>query len=500
MSLRGVPAPLSPHQTHKSRIRSTIRRTNSLRQRAKKNDCSERNILATTKTDATEPLKIIIAGGGLGGLFAAICMLKLGLEVTVLERTKAYKPLGGPIQLASNGMGCVHAVSSRLAQAIELVSRPFWSTRSGIRDGLTAEWMFTFDAITQIPADENLPFSVCVDRSDLQNVLLEELKSISPDKEVLRLGAAVARYEQTTEGVCVKLESGETLIGDVLVGADGIWSTVRSQLFGELSPSVQDRFSLASYTGFKLYSGLPLFQTSDYFDTGYSAFIGPDHYFVVCPDRFGRVQWYAFIQTLPHTANSVTPKLDLLQIFKDWSPQVTELIRATAEDEINQRDMLDRAPSVTKCWSSGHVTLLGDSCHATMPNIGQGAGLAFEDGFMLAQMLSEIGSRSEIPPTLQKFYLRRIFRTAAVQGLGRMNSEAIKILTPLLPIRPLVNFVLSPLLPIVFYLQFKYCYSFCPVQLDSKESRGIAQRMRDRHVAESLREWASTDEITKNVL
>lgn len=488
---------LAPYHNRNSRVRSTLRRArrkSRLCQRARNNQCNKRTAFATGKTVDIEPLKIIIAGGGLGGLFAAICMLKLGMQVTVLERTKAYRPLGGPIQLASNGMGCVHAVSSSLARAIELVSRPFWSTTSGIRDGLTAEWMFTFDAITQIPADENLPFSICIDRSDLQNALLDELTTAFPHREVLRLGAAVKRYEQTSDGVCVELESGETLMGDVLVGADGIWSTVRSQLFGEATLSVEDRFSVASYTGFKLYSGLPLFETPDYFDTGYSAFIGPDNYFVVCPDRFGRVQWYAFIQTPPCTPNSVTPKLDLLQIFKTWSPQVTELIRATAEDEINQRDLLDRAPSVTKCWSSGRVTLLGDACHATMPNIGQGAGLAFEDGYVLAQMLSEIRSHSEIPPTLQNFYRQRIFRTAAVQGLGRMNSEAIKLLTPLLPIRPLVNFILSPLLPVVFYLQFKYCYSFCPAQLDSQESQQNAQRMRERHVTESLREWAGTGE------
>ena len=85
----------------------------------------------------------------------------------------------------------------------------------------------------------------------------------------------------------------------------------------------------------------------------------------------------------------------------------------------------------------------GDSCHATMPNIGQGAGLAFEGCYELAKILEKVENRSEVPSTLDSFYKKRILRTAAMQGLGRMNSEAIKILTPLLPIRPLVEYFIG---------------------------------------------------------
>jgi zeaxanthin epoxidase len=429
---------------------------------------------------------IIIAGGGLGGLFAAICLVQQGMNVTVLERTKEYKPLGGPIQLASNGMGVAHAISDELAKNIRAASRPFWSTKSGIRDGITSEWMFTFDAITQIPCEDSLPFSICIDRSDLQSVLLEELNRVSTDREVVRMGTAVSRYFESDKGVEVFLENGETLSCDILIGADGIWSTVRSQMFDEVSSTVNDRFAIASYTGFKLYSGLPISNSSDYFDLGYSAFIGPDHYFVVCPDRFGRVQWYAFVKALPRTPTSTPSKKTLTNTFKDWAPEVRNLIAATDEGGIIQRDLLDRTPSIRKSWAKGNVVLLGDSCHATMPNIGQGTGLAFEDGYMLAQMLSKLNSRSEISEILQRFYRRRIVRTAVVQGLGRLNSEAIKLLTPLLPVRPVVDFILSPLLPAVFYLQFKYCYSFCPFRMDVHESRRYAEEMKSRHMVETL--------------
>ncbi|MBI20082.1 MAG: hypothetical protein CMB73_05855 [Euryarchaeota archaeon] len=442
----------------------------------------------------TQPLEVIIAGGGLGGLFTAICLLEKGFKVTVLERTAEYKPLGGPIQLASNGMGVVHAISDELAERIQSVSRPFWSTRSGIRDGLTSKWMFTFDAITEIPAADNLPFSLCIDRSDLQAALIDHLNSISPHNDVVRLDSGVSRYERSDEGVLVELEDGRTLSGDILIGADGIWSTVRSQLFNENCQSTQDKFAVASYTGFKLYSGLPQVELSEYFDIGYCAFIGPNHYFVVCPDRNGRVQWYAFVRTPPHTPNCEAPKETLREIFTEWAPEVKCLIEATSAGSIVQRDLLDRAPSITKSWADGRVTLLGDSCHATMPNIGQGTGLAFEDGYVLAHMLAAVQSRSDIPRTLQRFYRCRIIRTSIIQGLGRLNSEAIKFLTPLLPIRSVVDFFLSPLLPRIFFLQFKYCYSLCPIRVESHDSVRIAAMMNERHFAETLSAWAGSED------
>jgi 2-polyprenyl-6-methoxyphenol hydroxylase-like FAD-dependent oxidoreductase len=232
-----------------------------------------------------------------------------------------------------------------------------------------------------------------------------------------------------------------------------------------------------------------------FFEIGYSAFIGPDHYFVVCPNRFGRLQWYAFVKTPPLMAELANPKAFLDDTFKNWSLPVRELILASKDDEIIQRDLLDRAPSIQKSWASNFVTLIGDSCHATMPNIGQGTGLAFEDGYVLADMLSTASTRADIPQILQRFYRKRIFRTATVQGLGRLNSEAIKLLTPFLFIRPVVNFLLSPLLPSVFYLQFLYCYSFCPSKISSQKSMKIASLMQLRHVGECKQAWRQNRQL-----
>jgi zeaxanthin epoxidase len=463
---------------------------------------------ASLPDDVTKdaPLRVLVAGGGLGGLFAAISLRNAGADVVVIERTSQYRPFGGPIQLASNGVSTIKATSESLFRKVHDVSRPFWRTTSGIRDGLKGNWMFTFGAITEIPDENDLPFSICVDRSDLQEVLLDEIREtrsrgdgdgdVNGNGIFVQMGSSVSRYENVPRpggGVRVTLDDGSEITADVLVGADGIWSKVRAQMFREPS-GVKGAGSTASFTGYKLYSGLPVFQPYYYEDVGYSAFIGPDHYFVACPDRSGRVQWYAFIKaTAPNAPDQIDPSAFLRTTLKGWAPEVLELIRATDSSEIQQRDLWDRFPSVARSWADGCATLLGDSCHATMPNIGQGAGLAFEDGYELSRLLKDVKKRSEVPKALSAFYRNRIVRTAAVQGLGRMNSEAIKVLTPLLPVRPLVEYFIGPFLPLVFRAQFGYCYSFCPEKMDAREARELADAMRARHGEEARVAWTEAE-------
>lgn len=440
-----------------------------------------------------QKMKVMIAGGGLGGLFLAISLIKKGFEVTVLERTENYRAFGGPIQLASNGTGTLKATSERLYTAVQRHSRPFWGTLSGIKDGFTGEWMFRFDAITRIPNERNLPFALCIDRSDLQTCLLGEIQLLNSDERYghanILMGAALKSYRQDalTRKVSVELENGSSLEGDILVGADGIWSTVRAQMLCEPQHRRGSRSS-ASHTGFRLFSALPIHQCADFFDIGYCAYIGPENYFVTCPDRSGRMQWYAFIKSKPEAEQIENPKDFLLKTFQGWSSDVTALISVSEEQDISQRDLWDRPPCL-KGWSDGNVVLLGDSCHATMPNIGQGCGLAFEDAFVLSHILDDLKDPYEAASALKVYCSQRLLRTAAIQGLGRMNSEAIKILTPLLPIKPVIDFVISPFLPLVFELQFGYCYSFCPSTESSNDSVRYADQMRKRHEAECISAW-----------
>ena len=462
-----------------------------------KSRCKTRQLLTCARVNGSsalheDTLRIVVAGGGLGGLYLAICLMKKGFCVTVIERTAEYRNFGGPIQLASNGMSVLKATSQRLYESVQQNSRPFWGTKSGIKYGYTGEWMFTFDAITEIPKRMELPFAVCIDRSDLQHCLLNEIRSLNLEDSCGRteiiMDATVTSYHQDskTGKVRANLEPGTHVEGDVLIGADGIWSTVRSQMFDEQNG--RGSKSTASYTGYKLFSSLPLYQTDDFFEIGYCAYIGPDNYFVTCPDRHGRIQWYAFVKSSPESDYIEDSKSFLLQKFERWTPEVRAILARSENFDISQRDLWDRPPCL-RSWSNGRVALLGDSCHATMPNIGQGSGLAFEDAFVLSNLLGEVKHPHDIDGALKKYYAQRIWRTATIQGLGRMNSEAIKILTPLLPIKSLIDFVISPFLPLVFNAQFGFCYSFCPEKEAAVTSISSAARMNKRHIEECMESW-----------
>lgn len=103
-----------------------------------KSRCKTRQLPTYARANGTialreDTLHVVVAGGGLGGLFLAICLMRKGLRVTVIERTAEYRNFGGPIQLASNGMSVLKATSQRLYESVQQNSRPFWGTKSGIK-------------------------------------------------------------------------------------------------------------------------------------------------------------------------------------------------------------------------------------------------------------------------------------------------------------------------------------------------------------------------------
>jgi len=201
---------------------------------------------------ADAPLKIAIAGGGVGGLTTSLGLLKAGFDVTLYEKTGAFARFGGPIQFASNALSTLKAVDERL---FERVMEKFTFTgtrRCGIKDGLRADGKFSMTPVADprylvdetVPADWylefplkqcadffKLPYTGVINRPDLQEILLDECRAIKPD--FLVNGAKVASYTNTADGVDVTLGDGTTVSADVLVGSDGIWSAVRAQMYNE---------------------------------------------------------------------------------------------------------------------------------------------------------------------------------------------------------------------------------------------------------------------------
>jgi len=416
------------------------------------------------------PLRVIISGAGVGGLVLAKELSKNPkMEVTVLERTDQFKRFGGPIQLASNALEVLKDMDKPIYDEIMNKFTYTGDKTNGIKDGIRDEWYAKFDLAS--PAESrSMPYTGVIERPDLQQIYLDALP-----KGVVQNGDGVKSYKTNAKGHGVKaiMESGNTVEGDVLIGADGIWSAVRAEMRNE--PLRGDGSGVA-YSGYTVFAGELDYDSFDNGDVGYKVYIGPGQYFVITDIGNGRYQWYAFLAKPPGSAEK-EEKPDgnvkyLGDIFLGWSKDIHHILQATKENEIEQRDLYDRPPSILKPWTKGPVALLGDSVHAMMPNLGQGGCQAIEDSFVIAQELSTAASRNEIEGKLKSYKSRRLIRSAAVQGLSRFASDIIirgfdtpaKINTKdgikfeNFNYAGIVTKMLQPILPIFFTIQFAFLY------------------------------------------
>jgi zeaxanthin epoxidase len=165
----------------------------------------------------------------------------------------------------------------------------------------------------------------------------------------------------------VKFTNGGVIDGfDVLVGADGIWSNIRSQVWNEPT----EKPGTCTYSGYTLFAAENImdptsdfFKADGYFDAGYKVYIGPGKYFVTSDVGSGRIQWYAFL-ALPPGTKARASNLDFLkEQFDGWTGEIHSCLQNTPEDIVEQRDLYDRRPSVLKSWSKGAITMLGDAVH-----------------------------------------------------------------------------------------------------------------------------------------
>lgn len=458
------------------------------------------------------PLKVAIAGGGVGGLTCALYMLKKGFDVTVYEKTQAFARFGGPIQFASNALSVLKEIDDRLFDRV-MEKFTFTGTRTcGIKDGLRADGSFrmTDDSIDYLwnpdaPADWfvkfplkecadlfGLPYTGVIDRPDLQDILMDECTQLKSDFIVN--GNQVTAYEDRGkgDGVEITLADGSKVDADILVGADGIWSAVRNQMYDEggvKSTSKDGKTKQGcKYSGYTVFAGETVLKTNDYYETGYKVYIGPQRYFVTSDVGDGRIQWYAFFALPPGTKKAPSgwggstrdeqsdPEENLVEYIKSlhegWSDEVFTVLDATSPDSVEQRDLYDRSPELFRSWAKGNVVLMGDAVHAMMPNLGQGGCQAIEDAYVLTESLAATKSTGKLQDSLQEYYKKRILRASAVQFLSRLASDLIinAFDTPWSPHDNLgktwksyLTFFWKPLLQyLIFPAQFAFLYSFYP--------------------------------------
>lgn len=374
-------------------------------------------------------LRLLVAGGGIGGLVFALAAKKKGFEVVVFEKDlSAIRGEGqyrGPIQIQSNALAALEAIDLDVAEEVMNTGCITGDRINGLVDGISGNWYVKFDTFTPA-AERGLPVTRVISRMALQQILAHAV-----GEDVIINGSNVTKFEDNGDKVTVTLEDGQSYEGDLLVGADGIWSKVRKNLFGPKE---------AVYSGYTCYTGIADFVPADIETVGYRVFLGHKQYFVSSDVGAGKMQWYAFHKEAPGGVDSPRGKKErLLKIFGGWCDNVIDLILATDEDAILRRDIYDRIPILT--WGKGRVTLLGDSVHAMQPNMGQGGCMAIEDGYQLAVELdkswkesSESGTPIDVVTSLKRYENARKLRVAIIHGLARMAALMASTYKPYLGI------------------------------------------------------------------
>ncbi|GFY92135.1 zeaxanthin epoxidase [Actinidia rufa] len=378
--------------------------------------CEERGYLGL---DGRKRLRILIAGGGVGGLVLALAAKKRGYDVKVFERDlSAVRGEGqhrGPIQLLSSALAVLESIDKDVAKRIVEAGCVTGNRINGLADGLSGDWFTKFDLFT--PAvTRGLPVTQVICRIALQNILVSAV-----GKDIVDNNSKVVDFADDSNKVRVILEDGRHYEGDVLVGADGIWSKVRSKLFGAQP---------AHYSNYTCYSGLTNF-VPPYVDTvGYRVFLGSNQYFVASDVGSGKMQWYAFHKEAPMNDDPPGKKERLLELFGSWCSEVVTLISETAEDMILQRDIYDR--DMIYPWGIGRVTLLGDAAHPMQPNLGQGGCMAIEDCYQLILELDKVAQdgydvclSNEIVLALKRYEKKRMYRVSIVHAMSRMASKML---------------------------------------------------------------------------
>ncbi|GAB3974486.1 FAD-dependent monooxygenase [Plantactinospora veratri] len=358
---------------------------------------------AGTHPSPPDPLRIGIVGGGIGGLSAALSLLRAGFDVRVYERAATLAETGAGVQISPNASRILH----RLGLAAELA-------RTGVRPVALHQRRWA-DGRTLLRAplgaalEERFGYPYYqMHRADLLAALA---RAVPADR--LHLGHRLTGLTEHGDSVTASFEGGVRAECDVLVGADGIHSTVRGELFGA---------EAARFTGCVAYRGLVPAHRLRHLELEVSGevWLGPGrhfvHYFV--SDR-RLVNFVAVLERDAWRRESWTDRGDLgeaLAAYADWHPQVRAILSAV--DETYVWALFDRPP--LRRWSVGRVTLLGDACHPMLPFMAQGAAQAIEDGATLATCLAEPGT--DPAAALARYERVRLPRTSRMQALSADNK------------------------------------------------------------------------------
>ncbi|VEG29585.1 FAD-dependent monooxygenase [Actinomyces howellii] len=358
--------------------------------------------------------RVIVLGGGIGGLCTSIALRQVGVDAVVYEQARQFSEVGAGIQVWVKGMQALRqlGVAGAVREAgAEVHHHRFFNAKGAP--------LYSAD-LADLARRTGAPAPVMIARSALIDAL-----ATGVDPEAVRLGRRVASVEQHDDKVTVRFDDASSDEADLLIAADGINSMVRRRLFPEV------RIRTASYRYVR-----SLVEHPAPFDHHvFAMFFGRGNRIAVGDCGYGRLYWLVGLKkpTVPLDGDLDTLKVDLLRRFQTFPEGIASVIEATPADSLIHHTVRDLEPMET--WGRGRVLLLGDAAHATTPNLGRGSEQAMLDAIELAGLLrsTDLADAAQLRRVLDTYSRSRRPEAEALQQtswrIGNITSWQNPVMT-----------------------------------------------------------------------
>ncbi|WP_350305817.1 FAD-dependent monooxygenase [Photorhabdus viridis] len=345
-----------------------------------------------------KPLKVIIIGAGIGGLTTAVALQHIGCTVEIYEQAPELRTSGSGLSVMSNASVALGALG------INLNLEHFGAPVETFEIRTASDRLLRRLPVTEVSA-ENGAASVCISRKALQQALLQQL----PDIEV-KVSARAVEINQSATGISVKFTDGREAQGDILIGADGIYSTVRTLMHGSEPIRTADYICWLAITRYQHQQITP----------GYIVhYWGAGKRIGLIDIGGGEIYWWGTANMKDKQARTWQgSNQDVAGFYQGWPNIVSDIILKTPSTDIIAVPAQDR--HFSPHWGKGRITLLGDAAHPMLASLGQGAGMAMEDAAVLAHAIIQKAD----PIAALRFYEKtRIPRAEMMVNASRSMSD-----------------------------------------------------------------------------
>ncbi len=361
----------------------------------------------------SDQLRVGIIGGGIGGVALARALARRGIDCHLFEQAPAFGEVGAGVQMTPNAVKVLKA----LGLGAELARIGFLPEAMVGLNWETADELFRTPLKVACPVNFGAEY-YHVHRADLHGILAQDLPA-----DRITFNARCTGVEEQEDGVLARFDDGSQFKADLIVGADGIHSPVRASLWGQDEPQ---------FTGHMCWRALvPVDQHPLPFVGPNAAFwMGPKAHVVTYYVKGGKaVNIVAVTETADWVEESWTEPSsteELLGAYQGWHDDLIRLFKMTDPAQTFKWGLFDHDPMAH--WSTDRATLLGDAAHPMLPFLSQGAAMAIEDAYVLAEAL--VHFQGNLPAALQAYENERRPRTSEVQLQARERGRSYHLSTP----------------------------------------------------------------------